>query len=223
MSFPHTVSNNGNGADSFSFTVTQSIGDQFNLSNVKIYADANGDGVPDNSTDLTSTGTGPIASGQVFRFVVVGNVPGSAVASDTGILTVKVTSAFDNAVVSSDNTDTVTVTANAAINVTKSFSVGSGAAGTGPYTVTLTYVNSGNNNATNLMLTDIIPSGMSYVAGSARWSVTGSTVLTDANNSDLQGTSPNQIVYDYGITVAGRVTAVIKKIAPANRARCRST
>lgn len=214
VSFPHTVSNNGNGTDSFTFTVTQSAGDNFDLSNVKIYADANGDGVPDNSIDLTSSGTGPIPSGQVFRFVVVGNIPGTAVAGNTGALTVKVTSAFDNTVASSNNTDTANVTANAAINVTKSFSVTSGAAGSGPVTVTLTYVNSGNNNATNLTLTDIIPTGMTYVAGSGRWSVTGSTTLTDADATDLQGTAPNQIVYDYGVSLAGRVTAVVKKVAP---------
>src|SRR5436190_2860096 len=90
----------------------------------------------------------------------------------------------------------------------------SGAPGSGPYTVTLTYNNIGNSTATNLNVIDLIPAGMAYVAGSGRWSVTGGTVLTDANNADAQGTAPDTIIYDFGVTAAGQVTATIARVLP---------
>jgi uncharacterized repeat protein (TIGR01451 family) len=60
-------------------------------------------------------------------------------------------------------------------------------------------------------LNDAIPAGMTYVANSARWSVTGSgVVLTDLSNVDSQG----GIIYDYGVTTPGKPTAVIASVAP---------
>jgi uncharacterized repeat protein (TIGR01451 family) len=52
---------------------------------------------------------------------------------------------------------------------------------------------------------------MTYVANSGRWSVTGATALTDANDG-AQGSAPDTINYDYGQTAAGRVTAVVARI-----------
>jgi trimeric autotransporter adhesin len=115
---------------------------------------------------------------------------------------------------SQSNTDTTTVTGNAVINVSKVLSANSGPPGSGPYTVTLTYNNVGNSAATNLNLRDLLPAGMNYVPNSARWSVTGGTVLTDINNADVQGSAPDTIIYDFGESVAGRVTAVIGRVLP---------
>src|SRR5262249_27392600 len=95
----------------------------------------------------------------------------------------------------------------------KSMSASSGAPGSGPYTITLTYNNIGNDTATNLNLLDVIPSGMTYVTNTGRWSITGNTALTDADG-DTQGTAPDTIAYDYNITAAGRVTAVISRVPP---------
>src|SRR5204863_7397682 len=61
---------------------------------------------------------------------------------------------------------------------------------------------------------DAVPNGMAYVAGSARWSITGPAVaLTDANDGG-QGTAPDTITYDYNQTVPGRVTAVVSRVQP---------
>lgn len=199
-SYPHTLINTGNGTDNFALGATHSGSMAF--SSVAIYADANGDGVADNATPITATGDLP--AGGVFKFVVVGNVPGTAVAGNTNTLILTATSAFTPAVTAS-NTDTTTVTSNAAINVTKSMDVSSGPSPSGPRTITLTYTNTGNAAAANLTLTDPIPSGMTYVANSARWSSSGSTVLTDASNADNQ----SGVVYDFGVTAANRMTAVI--------------
>jgi uncharacterized repeat protein (TIGR01451 family) len=210
-SFPHTLTNTGNGSDSFSLTPANLGGDNFDLSGLSIYADVNGDGVPDNFTPLASTG--PLAAGAAFRFVLVGNVPGVQVGGDIARATVTAVSVFD-AGQTAFNTDVVTVSGNAVLNVTKAISAPSGASPSGPYTYTLTYTNTGNAAATAVLLFDAIPAGMTYVAGSGRWSVTGGTVLTDANAADAQGIAPNTIVYDFGVSLPGNVTAQINQIAP---------
>ena len=47
--FPHTLTNFGNGTDTFDLSVANLSGGTFDFSSVAIYADANGDGVPDNA------------------------------------------------------------------------------------------------------------------------------------------------------------------------------
>jgi len=212
--YPHTVVNTGNGSDTFNLTVANNAsGDNFDLTSLALYADANGDGLPDNNTPITTSGA--LAAGASFRFVAMGIVPASETAGRTAAITVTASgTATATPAPAQINTDTTTVTGNAVINVTKAINASSGPAGSGPYTVTLTYNNVGNSTATNLNLRDLLPAGMAYVANSARWSVTGGTVLTDANNSDVQGAGADTIVYDFGVTVAGRVTAVIARVLP---------
>jgi uncharacterized repeat protein (TIGR01451 family) len=209
--FPHVLTNTGNGSDNFSLALVNLGGDDFDLTGLSIYADADGNGVPDNAIPLASTG--PLAAGAPFRFVVVGNVPGVQVGGQLARARVTGTSTFD-AGQSAFNTDLVTVTGNAVISVTKAISQNSGPSPYGPLTYTMTYTNSGNSAATNLVLTDVIPAGMTYVAGSGRWSTTGATVLTDANLADAQGIAPNTVIYDFGVTALGTVTARINQVAP---------
>lgn len=205
--FPHTVINNGNGTDTIALTVADQGGDNFNIAPV-IYADADGNGVPDNNTPISTTG--PLAAGASFKFVVAGVVPPTATSNQTANILVTATSGFDNTVTDT-NTDTVTVSVNAVINVVKSIDVSSGASPSGPRTYTLTYTNTGNNTATALQLTDAIPAGMTYVAGSGRWSVSGATPLTDPAGGDPAG-----INYSFA---ANTVTAVIATIAPGETGR----
>ena len=204
--YPHTLTNTGNGTDSFALTAANAATQAFNLTSVLIYAD-NGSGSP---TGPAITSTGAVASGAAFKFIVAGNVPGTAMSGQTNNLTVTGASAFTPAQ-TAVNTDTTTVTANAVINLTKSISAGSGAAGSGPYTYSLTYTNTGNSTATGVKITDAIPAGLTYVGGAARWSVL-SAALTDAAG-DTQGTAPNQIAYDYNITTSGSLTATLTQVA----------
>ncbi|HEX8311247.1 MAG TPA: hypothetical protein VF614_08025, partial [Chthoniobacteraceae bacterium] len=165
-----------------------------------------------NATAMTTSG--PVAAGATYKFVAVGIVPGGVNSSDTSVITVSATgTATATPAATQTNTDTTTVTNNAVMSVTKASSSSSGGPGSGPHTFTLTYTNTGNNNATNVIITDVIPSGMTYVANSARWSVTGSTALTDSNDG-VQGSSPDTIAYDFGQTAAGRVTAVVARVLP---------
>jgi uncharacterized repeat protein (TIGR01451 family) len=211
VSFPHTLRNTGNGLDTFNLTVANNTGDNFDLSSLTLYADANGDGLPDNVTPLTSTG--PLPAGAAFQFVAVGIVPGAGTAGQQAVLRVVGSgTATATPAGAQTNLDTVTVTADAVINVNKAISASSGPPGSGPYTVTLTYINVGNNTATNVELRDIIPAGMLY-SSNAHWSVTGPGVTLTEATGDLQGTAPDQINYNFG-AVAGRVTAVISRVQP---------
>lgn len=205
VSFPHTLTNTGNGSDTFTLSSAQLGGDNFDLAGVALYADANGDGVADNTTAITSTGL--LAAGATFQFVAVGTVPSSSTSGQSGQMTVTGTSTYDPAR-SVTNTDTATVNSNAVVRVTKAISSNSGASPSGPHTYTLTFSNTGNATATALTLADEIPAGMTYVAGSGRWSVSGSTALTDEAAGDPAG-----IAYDYGVTTPGRVTATIATLA----------
>lgn len=203
VTFPHTLVNTGNGTDSFTLSTSTSGA---SLGAVLIFADANGDGIPDNATPITNTGSLP--AGGVFKFVVVGTVLNTATAGQSSSVTVTARSDFNNTVTAS-NTDTTTVSVFGIVNVVKTIDLGTGNSPSGPRTYTLTYNNIGIASVTNLTLMDVIPSGMTYVAGSARWSVSGTTALTDAAGGDPSGVS-----YDFAVTQAGRVTAVIASVAP---------
>jgi trimeric autotransporter adhesin len=186
--YPHTLTNTGNGTDTFNLGTANSGG--FTMSAVQIYAD-NGSGQP---TGSPITSSGPLNSGALFKFIVAATLPNTATAGQTNAITVTATSVFD-ATKTSSNTDTTTVTNNAVVSVTKAVSAAGGAAGSGPYTYTLTYTNTGNTTATAVALTDVIPAGMTYVAGSGRWSVTGATALSDSGGTT--GTAPNTITSSY--------------------------
>jgi len=211
VSFPHTVTNTGNGRDRFSLVLANQAGDDFDLTGLAMYRDADGNGVPDDFTAITYTDS--LDPGTSFRFVVVGNVPGTQVGGQVSRVRVTGTSGFDGAQTAFD-TDQVNVSGNAVISVTKAINQSSGASPSGPYTYTLTYTNSGNAAAGVLRLTDAVPAGMTYVPGSARWSTTGAAVLTDANAADAQGVAPNTIVYDFGVTAGGNVSAVVNTVPP---------
>jgi len=186
--YPQTLTNTGNGSDTFSLTTSNTGG--FTMSSVAIYAD-NGSGQP---TGSPITSSGALASNATFKFIVVATLPATATAGQTNTVTATATSTFD-ATKTASVTDVTTVTNNAVVTVNKSVSAASGAAGSGPYTYTLSYTNTGNSTATVVALTDVIPTGMTYVAGSARWSVTGATALSDTGGTT--GTAPNTIVSNY--------------------------
>src|SRR5207253_272931 len=116
VTFPHTLVNTGNGADTFALAPANLVGDNYDLTGLAIYADKNGDGVADNSSPITSTGLLP--PGGAFQFVIAGIVPGSTTAGQSAQVKVTATSAFDGSQTAL-NTDTATVTANAVISLTK--------------------------------------------------------------------------------------------------------
>ena len=206
--YPHTITNTGNGTDTYALNAP-TTGGAFTHTGPGpgpvYYLDADGNGVPDNFTAITTSG--PIAAGGIFRFVVAGTVPGGTANTLVGTMTVSVTDT-NAAPTTLTNVDTTTV-ANSAVNVTKSLSITSGPSpNAGPITVTLSYTNTGTAAAASLVLRDLIPAGMTYIPNSGRWSVTGPGVtLTDADVLDQGG-----IVYDYNVTAATTVTATVASV-----------
>jgi uncharacterized repeat protein (TIGR01451 family) len=196
--YPHTLTNTGNGGDTYALTAPVA-GGGFTHTSLVYYQDANADGVPDNFTPITSTG--PLPANTAFNFVVAGVVPAGTSAGTTGTITVAASDTGGN---SASNTDTTTV-ANSVINVTKALSVTSGASPSGSaITVTLSYINSGTAPAASVTLTDALPAGMSYVASSGRWSASGATALSDGAGGDPAGIN---------YTVSGStITAVITSV-----------
>lgn len=216
---PHVLTNTGNGDDSYNLSASNITGDNydFDLGTVAFYADANKDGVPDNTTPITSTGL--LSSEEAFYFVMSVLVPATAATDDYGMLTIKGESTHVETpvdlIVEQTNTDTVTVTDQGVIEVTKSISANSGASPSGPYTVTLKYSNIGLTAVTDLLLKDTLPAGMSYNTGadSARWSVTGAGVaLTDTDANDAQGSGDTIRYCAYNPGCDTNVTATISQV-----------
>lgn len=181
----HTLQNIGNGTDTFTLSLTNS---GTILSNVSIYPDSDLDGIPDGTTPVTQL---ILAAGQVAGIVVAADISGTATNGDTEAITVTAASLAQPAVTATV-TDTVIVTDGANVQVTKSMNVTSGPSpSTTNVTVTLTYANYGSTAATNVVITDALPTGMTYAAGTSQ--VNG-TAKTDIGGDDEITVTGNTIV-----------------------------
>lgn len=214
--FPHTVTNMGNGPDTYTLAAADlASGDVFDFgaANIKIYIDANGDGNPDNYTPITTTGM--IPAGGSFRFVVAATVPTNATPTQTGKVAVTATSS-DGSLSVITNTDTATVTTGAVMEVTKAASQSSGKPGDS-FIYTITYRNNGVAAASQLKITDIIPAGLNV--GVAKWSVTPGSDLTSATLPpsvsagsiayNLAGQTATFVIGEVGPGVSGFVTIAV--------------
>jgi uncharacterized repeat protein (TIGR01451 family) len=199
--FQHTITNTGNGIDSFALTAADLNSGNINFSAMALYADADQNGVPDSGTPITVTPN--IASGASYGVIISATIPNGSTGGDSETISLSAVSSFDGAVTIS-NTDTVNVTGNAVVDVTKSLSTSTGPSPSiGSVQVTLTYTNTGDSTATGIIFNDILPAGMTYVAGSGNWSGTGSA-LTDVADGDEGG-----INYTItGNTVTGTVGSI---------------
>lgn len=206
VTFPHSITNNGNGSDSFNLATAEVDNGTFDYGTIVIYPDADGNGVPDSFTPITSTPT--INAGDSYGVVVVAQIPAAATDTQTEDITVTATSAFDgttNAIA----TSTTIVEEGAVINVQKTAS-SSTADAEDIITYTFTFSNTGNADGSNLEITDQLPAGVSYVTGSGLWSGSG-TSLVDANGP---GDDPSGITYEYDGT--NTITATIGSLNSGN-------
>lgn len=210
VTFPHTITNTGNGVDFFNLTTLEGSGD-FDYDNIVIYADADGNGVPDNFTPITFTpnidppGT---VNGNTYGIVIVADIP--ITAQDTDVETIDVTATSNFASGESDTaTNTTTVDEDAVINVQKSRSTQNVEPGD-TVTYTFSYAESGNAAASNLLVKDALPSGVTYVAGSGVWSGASGIPLTDTDASE----TATGITYEFDNT--GVADSVIFNIGNVN-------
>ena len=239
--FFHTVTNTGNGADTFDLSAVAPAASCVTCAPwvmaVALYADmAPSDGVPDNATPVTSTGS--LAAGQSFNFIAVATVPASATATQGNALDVKAagkaataTAGGYTAAAQKINTDTVTVTSGGLLTpVGKTYSTSFGPSpSASSITVTLTYTNNSTATVSNVRITDWIgqtntspvldTTGLRYKADSARWS-SCTMALTDRSSDGYEcgatGTRIDfQVVYPNApSTAAARVEALIESVPP---------
>ncbi len=211
ITFPHSITNNGNGPETYTLS-TGVVTAGTTLSSVPLlYPDANCDGVADSATTITSVG--PAAPGTTVCFVAQGTL--TAVATTPSSFNVTAVSQFTLLqITNSPNLDVATISTAAVIGVTKSVNLASGPSGT-IVTYTLTYRNTGTQTASGLVLVDQLQSGVSVTAGSI---VTWSGGPTGAINSGtVVGSTPNRInvALDTASGTTQRVVAVIESV-PAN-------
>lgn len=194
--FPHVLTNVGNGDDTYDLSALDvAAGDDFDFGggNITFYADLDQDGQPDDlNAPITSTPL--MAPEESFAFVAIVDVPDTVSDGESAQLTLTATSQFDNTT-NDSNTDTVDVTNQAIVDVSKTMSATSGASGSGSYTITLSYANTSTLDATDLVIIDALPAGMSYVAGSGRWSESGTTAMTDSDPADAQAAGSDSILW----------------------------
>ena len=235
--FYHTLTNTGNGPDTFDLSTVASASPW--VAAVTLYADnAPADGLPDSTVPITSTGT--LAAGQSFTFVAEVTVPPIASTGQNKVIDIRgqgnpaaaATGGY-TAAVQQTNTDTLQVTASAVLApVGKSLSVSSGPSpSASSITVSIVYTNNTTTAATNFRITDWIGSsqanpvlnttGMRYVAGSARWSSCGggATALTDTNDGfecgPVGGRINLEVVYPSAPSTAdARIEALIESVPP---------
>ena len=211
----HTLTNTGNGTDTFTLSVSQLTNDNFDLNNVHIYLDSNQDGIPDNNNDITSV---TLTANQSVGIIVVSTVPVTQTDGQKAQYTLNATAGFDTSV-TRFNTDTVTVSAGASMQIQKSASVAS-VAPNGDITYTLTYKNTGNGAAAFVTIKDTLPNTVTYNAGSGIWSGS-STALTDATGGDPAGIdyrydSTSKTVYVSLTNVPANSTGTVKFTVKAN-------
>src|SRR3989454_3266357 len=173
--FAHTLTNAGNGADSFTVAAVSARGWP-----VTQYRDWNGNGILD-AGDSLLTGPVPLAYGGAASLLVRVAVPGGASVGVSDTITVTATSRF-NAAVSSSVPDRLDVVAAGAVTIGLTKQVDRLTAVTGDVlTYSLDYAAAGSGGDSSATLADTIPAGVSYVAGSLRWN---GTPLTDATGDD---------------------------------------
>lgn len=176
----HELTNTGNSTDRYNLTLANLTGDNFDYTNLKIYLDANRDGVPDGA-EITSYS---LAAGESVGLVVTGDIPATGVTTgNNGQLRLSATSTTNSQVV--NNTDTATLSDKAVVIVRKSFSVVN-AALNDVVTVRLDYENRGSIATGQVDLTDILnTSQLLYQAGSETWN--GLTVDPASGSNDPVG------------------------------------
>lgn len=210
VTFPHTITNLGNGSDSFDLSVLEGSGN-FDFDNIAIYKDEDEDGSPDDFNDILTATGGPFTPnlnpGETFGIVIVANVPVTAVDGNSETIDITVESVFESSE-SASTTNTTTVDEGAIINVQKTRDKQNVAVGD-TVTYTFDYAESGGSSASNLIIKDPLPAGVTYLPGSGTWSGATGQALTDAAGETASG-------IQYEFISGGASDSVIVQIANVN-------
>jgi len=208
VNFPHVLTNTGNTSDRYALSLTHSASDEFDLASIKVYADRDQNGVPDDNVDLLLPNSSiDLKAGESLSIVAVGTVPSSVLANQKSIFELKATSQTTNTIDARVN-DTVTVVDDAVISVIKAQDKSQGNEQE-LITYTLTYRNNGTDTA-NLTITDLLDDSLQYVKESAHWNQ-NSIALTD--NNDTENESNKGISYQL-LSDQKTIQAEIQSVPP---------
>ena len=229
VAYPHTITNTGNAPDIFDLSVKASDapGD-FSYSSLKVYLDNNLDGIPDTRLPISTT---PLLSpGQRVNVIVLAEIPSLASVGSTSkfFISAQGNSAYAanekfTPVSAVSNVDQTVITAGAFVTASKHLDITSGASPNSNegnhLTFFIDYQNIGASTATNVEIIDKLgltggdfdTRGFAYVPGSARWN---GVALTD-----IKGSDPVGIDYEFGVSQSNQLRAVIENIAPRTQGR----
>lgn len=225
------ITNTGNGPEAFRLTANPSVaGNDFDTTVDGIAVDTNGNGVYDAGIDEILTGpetTALLDADDALTVFVLVTVPASAADTDSSEVTLTAAAATgtgapgttfagtgvggadavvgsSGAQASANGTLLVGVTT---VELVKSAAISDPFGGNAPVpgatvTFTISAIVSGSGSVGDLVVTDAIPTGTSYVAGTLSL---GGSGLTDATGDDAGEASPTGIAVDLG-TLAGGTT-----------------
>ncbi len=195
VSFPHILTNTGNGTDSFTLKIANDTG-TFDWASYNVYVDRNQDGIADNDVALTETTAIELAAGESIGLVVVAKTPLAATASQYDSLTLtataKTAALYDTGKETASNIDKATIITGAVIEIKKEASVSTIGAN-GYITYTLTFQNKGTAAATSdVIIYDVLPSNVTFDTSTVPDAklvayYNGSSTALNPGNTDADG------------------------------------
>lgn len=233
-----TVSNIGNGDEAFRLDANTAIsGDQFDPQFQKLVIDSNNNGVYDPTTDVVYTpgSNDPLlAPDQSVRIFLVSNIPANQVDGASGRAVLQATAVTGSGTPGTDfpgkgdnGVDAVVgvtgATAQAqgiyqvsavTLSMIKSQTISNANGDNLPragstVTYTLTLQASGSGSAYNVSVTDPIPAGVSYIAGSLKLD---GVALSDAADADAGQFSSNTVAVQLGQVQAPSTHTVVFQV-----------
>jgi len=195
-----TVTNKGNGADTFALTAASASSPAWS---VAIYKDdgAGGgianDGIHQAGENTVASTTGSIAAEATFKCFAAVTVPSAAVNGAVDQTGFTATSGFDGTKKATGAFST-TVTG-AVMTLTKSVDKSLAAPGDA-VRYTITYSNTGDASATSVIIRDTIPAAVNYTAGSVKVNGVSKTDAADADNVTV---ASGAITINIGTVAAG--------------------
>lgn len=202
VSFSHLLTNTGNTADRYNLAATNlATGDNFDYTNITVYADANQDGIPDGAA-ITSYNLG---AGQSVGLIIEATIPATAsTVGNTAKVQLAATSTNSNQTI--NNTDTATISNQAVLVLRKSYSVDSIISGN-IVNIRINYENKGTSATGQVSLTDTLDAGLTYQAGGENWN--GTAVNPASGTNDPSG-------INYYLDTDGKTIRAILTSVPAN-------
>jgi uncharacterized repeat protein (TIGR01451 family) len=230
----YTVTNTGNDADNFTLTAANQAGDNFDVSNIKIYKD-NGDNVFNVASDTLVSAAVAFTADQSIKFFIVSDIPltpsngQSSIVKLTAATSYTATSGADTAAVDTvfadtgadgtENANNTYTISSATLAVVKSAIVISDPINnvTNPKAIpgaiieyTIAVTNSGAAAASAVTLTDSIPSNTAYVASSMKLNGAALTDAVDADGGVTTGSPVASVSVNAGTVAASGGTATVK-------------